>query len=60
MRGDVTEPDACLAHAEMDGRAPREYETWTRWANDMARTHVQRRCPGCGLWKIWEPRTETT
>lgn len=52
----MTEPDACSGHAEWDAVAPREYEAWARWADDMARTHIQRRCDGCGLWKIWEPR----
>lgn len=26
------------------------------WAMQMLRTHNQKRCPGCGLWAIWEPR----
>jgi hypothetical protein len=26
------------------------------WAEEMTKTHVQRRCPGCGMWRVWEER----
>jgi len=35
---------------------PRGYNEWHAWAARMYRTHTQSRCPGCGLYKIWEPR----
>jgi hypothetical protein len=28
------------------------------WAEQMMKTHRQRRCPGCGLYKIWVPKEE--
>jgi hypothetical protein len=35
---------------------PEGYIAWHSWAADMAKTHDQRKCPGCGLYQIWEPR----
>lgn len=49
-------PDACGDHEGWDVRAPREYTTWLEWAEGMARTHRQKRCPVCGLWKLWVPK----
>jgi len=37
--------------------SPRGYVEWHGWAARMQRTHVTRRCPGCGLYKIWVPRS---
>lgn len=34
--------------------APKGYLAWQVWAAQMARTHAQKQCPACGLWKIWE------
>jgi hypothetical protein len=50
--------DECGGHEGWDALAPREYEAWATWANDMARTHRQVRCPSCGLWKLWVPKGE--
>jgi hypothetical protein len=33
--------------------APTGYLEWHAWADKKATTHRQRRCPGCGLWKVW-------
>ncbi len=44
--------DACEPHTP----APSGYLAWQVWAERKARTHVQERCPGCGLWKIWRPK----
>lgn len=33
--------------------APAGYPAWHEWAQQLARTHKQRRCPGCGLFKLW-------
>lgn len=30
--------------------------TFSAWAKEKSKTHRQRKCPGCGLWKIWEPQ----
>lgn len=34
---------------------PLGYELHRQWAKDMAVTHVQIRCPGCGLYCVWVP-----
>ncbi len=38
-------------------RGPEGYLQWNAWAEEMAKTHRQRRCAGCGLFVIWEPKT---
>lgn len=35
--------------------SPSGYLQWHEWAEKMDETHVQRRCPSCGLFKIWVP-----
>ncbi len=35
---------------------PDGYIAWHSWAEEMGKTHKQRKCPGCGLYAIWEPR----
>lgn len=35
---------------------PEGYVHWHLWAKEMARTHKQLKCPGCGLFEIWEPK----
>jgi hypothetical protein len=37
---------------------PESYLGWHAWAEEMGRTHVQERCPGCGRWAIWKPKPE--
>jgi len=34
---------------------PPGYLQWFDWAEEMAKTHEQRQCPGCERWSIWEP-----
>lgn len=29
---------------------------WHDWAKRKGKTHTQKRCPGCGLWKVWVPK----
>lgn len=36
--------------------APKTYLAWHEWAAEKAKTHVQKRCPTCALWVIWEPK----
>lgn len=45
--------------AHWQGPEPSGYRNWHEWAERMATTHVQQRCPGCGLWVIWTPKGET-
>lgn len=35
---------------------PFGYIARAEWAERMAKTHRQTKCPGCGLWMIWVPR----
>lgn len=32
------------------------YVAWHQWAKKMSKTHVQEKCPGCGLYKIWRKK----
>lgn len=34
------------------------WPAWWSWAEQMNRTHGQRKCEGCGRWAIWYPRAE--
>lgn len=34
---------------------PTGYLQWHAWAEEKAKTHIQERCPVCGLWAIWVP-----
>ncbi len=43
-------------NAEDHTPCPSSYLAWDEWAQRMAKTHRQSRCPGCGLWKIWVPK----
>lgn len=33
---------------------PGGYIDWHIWAEEKGKTHVQERCPECGLYKIWK------
>lgn len=35
---------------------PAGYLEHSTWAEKMLKTHVQRQCPGCGFWALWEPK----
>ena len=39
--------------------APDGYIDWHHWAEEKAQTHVQVKCPGCGIWTIWVPVSES-
>jgi Fe-S-cluster-containing hydrogenase component 2 len=43
-------------HFEDHTPCPEGYIQWHAWADKMAKTHKQRKCAGCGLYTIWEPR----
>ena len=36
---------------------PPGYQDRQAWAEEMSKTHTQRRCNGCGLWAIWAPKS---
>jgi hypothetical protein len=38
---------------------PDDYMARQAWFAEMAKTHEQRQCPGCGLWRVWVKREAT-
>jgi hypothetical protein len=44
-------PDECEPHTP----TPSAYHARFDWMQEMAKTHVQRQCRGCGLWAVWDP-----
>lgn len=51
-RAPVVAPPACAKHTP----CPSGYLAWHEWAEEMAKTHRQVRCKGCGLYAVWVPR----
>jgi hypothetical protein len=51
-----SEPELC-PDWDKHTAAPRSYLEWHEWAEDMAKTHKQERCPTCGYWAMWTPKT---
>ena len=39
-------------------KCPSDYLGWHAWAEKKMRTHVQVRCPECGLLAIWKPKED--
>lgn len=35
---------------------PEGYLAWHARAEELWKTHYQKRCPSCLLWEIWVPR----
>ena len=38
--------------------SPGGYVAWHAWATEMSKTHRQVKCPHCGRWEVWEPKTK--
>jgi hypothetical protein len=51
-----TKPEPCPDIATHTP-SPTGYLAWHAWADEMSKTHRSTRCPGCGLYKIWKPKT---
>jgi hypothetical protein len=49
-------PPATTPGCEPHEPHPPGYIAHSEWADLMMETYDQRRCRGCGLWMIWEPR----
>jgi hypothetical protein len=49
-------PRVELHHEGLDRPGPDGYLTWHEWAERMSKTYRQRRCPGCGLFRVWEAK----
>lgn len=45
-------PDGARLHTP-EPVEPSDYIGWCDWAEGMAKTHKQERCPTCGLAVIW-------
>ena len=52
----ILHPEDCEPHPP----SPRGYTQRLDWQEQMAKTHTQRQCRGCGLWAIWEPKRVTS
>lgn len=50
------EPEPPCPQADQHTPSPASYTGWHHWAARMSRTHMQTRCPGCGLYEIWIPK----
>lgn len=55
MTGDRRD-DAGCPNFEDHTPCPDGYLGWHEWAEKMGKTHKQRKCSGCGLYAIWEPK----
>ena len=51
----LTPSPATTPECEPHEPQPDGYTERAEWAAAMLKTHVQRQCPGCGLWAIWVP-----
>lgn len=51
----MTAPDIPCLRVTEHTPVPHGYVARQLWFEQMARTHRQTRCPGCGLFTIWEP-----
>lgn len=54
----LRQEETCPNRAAHVTGEPRGYVEWFEWARQMARTHRQARCPGCGLYVIWDAKRE--
>ena len=53
-------PSACRnLHTHDDQEPKTSFADWSHWAQQMAVTHTQHRCPSCSLYKIWLPKAGT-
>jgi hypothetical protein len=37
---------------------PEGYVAFADWREEKTKTHTQHRCPVCGLWAIWKPKSK--
>lgn len=45
-----------LEHTE----GPNSYLAWHEWAEEMSKTHTQKKCVACGLYVIWVPKARSS
>lgn len=46
-----------LACFKQHTKCPGDYLSWHAWAEEKSKTHLQVKCPGCGLYEIWVKST---
>jgi hypothetical protein len=44
--------------ADLHTPSPSGYLQWHSWARGMSEDYVQRRCPGCTVFKVWVPKDD--
>jgi len=52
----MTRADIICCNFEDHTPCPEGYIQWHAWAEEMGKTHKQRKCSGCGKYSIWEPK----
>jgi hypothetical protein len=54
----MPERDDCERKDLHTSPGPDGYVERSEWAERRLKTHKQRKCPGCGLYRIWVPKKE--
>jgi hypothetical protein len=54
----VVETAPLCPHFEDHTPRPEGYLAWHAWAKDMAKSHHQLKCIGCGRYSIWVPKAQ--
>lgn len=49
--------DHCPDKARLHTKNPAGYPAWHEWAEKKALTHDCQRCPTCGYWTVWVPKS---
>jgi hypothetical protein len=55
----VEDPNPTCPNASEHTPVPRGYLDWHEWAEEKAKTHTPKQCPGCGRWLLHEPIRKT-
>ncbi len=56
LDGPIEVPNPDCPNAAEHTPSPTRYLHLSGWAEEMAKTHTQRRCEDCGRLVIWVPR----
>lgn len=56
MKFEYPSPEDCPDIANHTQGPSGSYVAWHEWAERMAQTHRQSRCPTCGYYAIWTPK----
>lgn len=47
---------SCPREELHNGDEPENGGEWLEWSQHKMQTHTPTKCPGCGLYRIWEPK----